>query len=421
MKLKILIVEDEPKAVQENKQALIGVAEEFGFKTNPEIRNDVLIDIAPSKAELNKIVNIDYDVIIIDLRLGDHKFEFNSEANFEEFKSFFKTDYFEESKFMICTADGSFVNKYYSNEKFRMDLKNIGIENVAEKSLFENHPNSIESQLKIVFNKVINEYLLIYIGKKAPLWKKKYFHDKKLELWKYLRNGYKKNMIILLVDISNSTDFVRYNSNPSPQFALELFKTFANNAHRIIESEKYKGFIERISGDEILAYFPIEYQEDLLVSHKVDKSSEYYKVLSLSINAAIEILKDFNQTVDHFIKNKCFKEYSKDNCKKPSLRVFLNHVSCHWVFLGSESKPQLSVMTEEVAETYRIFTHSESHGPEGNQCTERLLDPNNIYLSSYMTQIIEDQHLEATQEKLIRNFGLRKIYKLKKSYYEDTK
>lgn len=383
MKLNILIVEDKDLDYKYNCESCIEIAEEFGYNVD-NINFQRTKTVEHTRTVISD-ANFQFDVVIFDIGLG------GAMLPVEQIGEFFNFDLLNESKIIIHTGDDRY---WKDSNKILTSIAN-GVRGIARKG--DDGLFSLELHFKRALTEIKNETIWSNIGRFSPLWKRSLFRNE--TLWKELKRGKKTEKIFMLVDVSYSTDFIiaQRTSHVDDSHTLELFRSFANSASEIIEKDEYKGIVERFSGDEFLAYFNLEEDKELSCKNV--------------INAAIEISEIFNNIYVNLVNKYKYVSVSKDAVEIiPSLRILIHCGEVIWLFQGADSRPQLSIMTGNVARLYRAFTHRLESGI-------RVIQPNEICISNDVFLHIEnDSNLNFENHSVLdlRNFKKFPLYKLKK-------
>jgi hypothetical protein len=382
MNLNVLIAEDQDGDYQYVVEPCNQIALDLGYN-----QKDISFNRTKSIQETKeKLQSTNFDVVIFDIGLEDGKLPV------DEVNGFFKHDSLRESKIIIHTGNLD----YWRDSQLMLTAIANGVKAISKKGV--NGIFSIEHSFTRVLTELRNEMIWANIGRFSPTWKRNLFNN--VEIWKQLKAGKRVDKIFLLVDISYSTDFIQAQREKhlDDLTILELFKSFANESSNIIENDRYKGIIERFSGDEFLAYFDTESNE----------SQNYKNVIA----AAIDISKKFNNKFKELSLKYKYKSVELKDSKKiviPYLRILIHCGDVLWLLQGADSRPQLSIMTGNVASLYRAFTHKNNG--------KRVIRPNEIYISNAMYLKLEKSETlnfgKIIKLKGLRNFDEFEIYKLK--------
>jgi len=382
MKLKILIAEDKPEELESSIKVCKRLSNEVGFtlETGSIIKATTLDE---TLSHLQK-KPFDFDIVILDIGFGETDLEVDQLSNY------LKADTLAESKVIIHSGNPEFkTNPDKILSAICNGAKTIAIKGEPEDGIF-----SFEYQFKRILQDIKFETVWANIGRFTPQWKRDLFRSD--VLWKDLKIGKKVEKIFLLIDISNSTQFVisQRNASKEDKHILELFKSFANLSTDIIELNKFQGIVERYSGDEILAYFKIQNAEE-----------DCLKV----IECANIIKNSFTQKVNELYDEYGFVDVkSGQNIVMPELRILIGWGEVLWVLLGADSRPQLSIMTDKVAKFYRCFTDRDKN-------YQRTVQPNKIFITDEVNRLIKTNtqfKFEFSKELDLRDFGNQKIFKL---------
>lgn len=395
MILKFLIIEDDPMMVESNRKICVKILEKYGFSSEDSVF-DSLGSVAQFKEKLAE--DFIYNILIIDITLTDNV------VRLEELSEIFQNDIFRESRIIIHTSN----NKILEEHEILLNLAKQGVKDIAIKADFDDY--DFKTILEKCIRDLRNDLISNNIGKLAPLWKRKYFNES-IDLWKNIKDGIRKRAIILIADIADSTRFINAQLEKSEyeHFPLELLKAFANDSSQIIEGDKYKGFIERISGDEILAYFILPDHANIIKDREINHNSEDIKTCVSVINAAKEMIAKFNENFNALNKVFNYSMVDKDgSIPEPQLRILLGYGDVNWVLVGTDSRPQLSIMTKKVAECYRAFSHREGKN------LIRVMERNSIYVTRDLHNILKTKiDFDSGMSYNVRNFESLAIYKTK--------
>lgn len=384
MKLKVLIAEDKPDELISSIKVCKRLSREVGFK----LESDSIIESTTLNDTVKHLqrVPFDFDIVILDIGFGENDLEV------DELSNYLKADTLAECKVIIHSGNPEFKT---NPDKILSAICN-GAKTIAIKGESEDNILSFEYQFKRILQDIKFETIWANIGRFTPQWKRDLFRSD--ELWKDLKVGKKVEKLFLLVDISNSTQFViaQRKASKEDRHILELFKSFANLATEIIEKSEFKGIVERYSGDEVFANFNI-----------INPIEDCLNV--------IQCAKTINEQFTNLV-SELYNEYGFVNIRSgqniiiPELRILVGYGEVLWVLLGADSRPQLSIMTDKVAKFYRCFTDRDKNN-------QRTILPNEIFITDEFHRIIKSTSqfkFDLFKELDLRDFENQRIYKLKK-------
>jgi hypothetical protein len=381
MKIKLLIAEDKEIELEASIKRCKRISKEEGFLLETE-SIVTANSIEETIGHLSKVPFV-FDIVILDIGFGD------SDLDTEDLTKYLQADTLSESKVLIHTGN----LKFQTNSQKLLNAISNGVKGIAIKGV-DSGPNSFQSEFKRILRDIKYETIWSNIGRFTPQWKRDLFRND--ELWRDLKIGKKTEKIFILLDISNSTQFViaQRKAAINDKHTFELFRNFANLATQIIEENAYQGIVERYSGDEILAYF--------------DPTNKHEERFVNIIECAKKIRKKFNSTINDLYNKYNFSQIrSGQNVINPELRILIGFGDVMWVLQGADSRPQLSIMTDKVAKFYRSFTDRDKN-------YNRVIQPNNIYITHDIYIEAKDLIEIADMVKLdLRDFGNEIIYNLK--------
>ncbi len=381
MRIRILIAEDDNEQYRSLCRQCRRSAVKLGF-----VVEDDSIDRASTVKEVESFFNrrpFNYDIAILDIGFGKDDLDPNLLRNY------LQTDTLSECKVMINSGDIGFTG---NPDKIISAICN-GATTISIKGRTDE--KSFATQFERLLREIQLETVWANIGRFSPQWKRNMF--KEMGLWQKLKEGKKCNKIMLLMDISRSTTFVQTQRKAAVEDAdiLVLFKDFARITTEILEQDKYRGIVERYVGDEILAYFGMARRDARGCCKR-------------AIDAAVEIREGFNTNYAKLHAEYGYQDIVIEKVTvKPELRILLGCGEVMWLLQGTDTRPQLSIMTDKVAKCYRIFTYRDKQD-------KREIQPNQIYVTHDVCRrtrlevgYAERVHLD------IANFGKTYIYQFK--------
>lgn len=365
MKLRVLIVEDDPSTVKqiENK-ILIELGNSSVFESTPEWR------VAPGLTDdlcewIDKEI---FHLVIIDYALS-------SGDGFKVLERLSNRDILRRAKAIVYTAkldDAHDILKALKLGAFSFVRKG--------KQGSQRYPTTFRQEVKRALEAVVGDVYTEMLGGLVDNDIQQFFLNKYVT--DELRRGCVVRKAILLSDLARSTPFLRWvvGQTAGHQWIGQVLGELLGWQAKIVK--EFGGVVDKFYGDEVRAYFGTDVHDD-------DVDAE--DLCNKALGAAYKISKDFPQKLEQIFE-KIMNTDKRPN-EFPYPRIIVNFSPVRWAMYGSNSHRDLTVWTENVALLNRMLSRARQNPRKVRQIKDAFGE---IYLTENVNKNKSINGIETT-------------------------